>query len=188
MRKIILHFAVTLDGMVSNVEQWVSLNDEAMNDATADLDKVGAIIFGKNSYQPLVDYWIKAETSAESPAERAFAKKLNTMNKYVLSHGDVDLTWKNTELIRVKDANEFKQAIDRLKKAPGKDIWADAGEGVWRSFLENDLWDGLDMLVHPLIIGNGKPLLASMHTKAPLKLVFSKTYTDGVMNVRYEKS
>lgn len=25
MRKVFLHFAITLDGVVSNVEQWVSL-------------------------------------------------------------------------------------------------------------------------------------------------------------------
>ncbi len=35
MRKIILHFAVTADGMVSNVEQWVSLTDEALKDGSA---------------------------------------------------------------------------------------------------------------------------------------------------------
>ena len=49
------------------------------------------------------------------------------------------------------------------------------------------MWDALDMLVHPLVMGEGKPLLASLSTKAPLKLVYSKTYANGVMNVRYEK-
>lgn len=28
MRKLFLHFAVTADGIVSNVEQWVSFTDE----------------------------------------------------------------------------------------------------------------------------------------------------------------
>lgn len=35
MRKLFLHFAVTADGMVSNVEQWVSFTDEAMKDGSA---------------------------------------------------------------------------------------------------------------------------------------------------------
>jgi dihydrofolate reductase len=103
MRKIILHFAITLDGMVSNVEQWVALNDEAINDTGIYQDTLDAIIFGKNSYQPLVEYWTNAETASGSPAERRFAKSLNDMHKYVLSHGEVDLTWKNSELLRVKD-------------------------------------------------------------------------------------
>jgi dihydrofolate reductase len=187
MRKIILHFAITLDGMVCNVEQWVALDDEAIKDTGTYQDTLDAIIFGKNSYQPLVGYWTNAETASSSAAERIFAKSLNEMHKYVLSHGEVDLTWKNSELLRVKDGEAFKQAIMQLKNAPGKDIWADAGEGAWRSFLEYDLWDGLDMLVHPLILGHGKPLLAEFPSKIPLKLVYSKTYANGVMNLRYER-
>ena len=31
MGKIFLHFAMTADGMVSNVEQWVSFTEEALN-------------------------------------------------------------------------------------------------------------------------------------------------------------
>jgi riboflavin biosynthesis pyrimidine reductase len=70
---------------------------------------------------------------------------------------------------------------------PGKDITVDSGEGAWRSFLEHDLWDGIDMLVHPLVIGHDKPLFVSLPTKAPLRLVASKTYDNGVVNLRYEK-
>jgi dihydrofolate reductase len=187
MRKIYLHFAMTADGMVSNVEKWVSFTDEAMRDGSAWHDTVDAIIIGKNNYAPLAGYWQDAETSANSEAERAFAKKINGMHKYVLSHGDVELVWKNSELLRARDATTFKQEIARLKDMPGKDIAVDSGEGTWRSFLEHDLWDGIDMLVHPLVIGDGKPLFASMMTKAPLRLVESKTYDNGVVNLRYER-
>lgn len=187
MRKMILHFAVTLDGMTSEVEKWVSLDDEALYDSVPVLDTIDAIIFGKNSYAGLVPYWLEAETSSKSPAERAFAKKLNEFPKYVLSHGEVDLAWKNTQLLRVKDGKEFEQAVRRLKDAPGKDIWVDAGEGLWRSFLEHDLWDGLDMLVHPLFLGRGKPIFARITAQVPMKLVYGKTYANGVMNLRYDR-
>jgi hypothetical protein len=43
------------------------------------------------------------------------------------------------------------------------------------------------MLVHPLVIGNGTPLFDSMSIKVPLRLVESKTYNNGVVNLRYEK-
>jgi dihydrofolate reductase len=187
MRKIFLHFAVTLDGMVSNVEQWVSFTEEAMKDGSAWHETVDTIIFGKNNYAPLAGYWPSAETSANSAAERAFARQVNDMHKLVLLHGEVELVWKNSELLRVKDSAAFKQAIAQLKNLPGKNIAVDSGEGTWRSFLENDLWDGIDMLVHPLVIGNGKPLLASMSIKVPLRLVESKTYDNGVVNLRYER-
>lgn len=96
MRNVFLHFAITLDGMVSNVEQWVSLTDEAMKDGSAFHDTVDAIIFGHNNYAPLAAYWQQAETSANSVEERAFAKKINDMPKFVLAHGEVDLVWRNS--------------------------------------------------------------------------------------------
>ena len=187
MRKIYLHFATTADGMVSDVEQWVSFTDEAMKDGSAWHDTVDAIIFGNNNYAPLAEYWQKAETASDSAAERAFARKVNDMHKLVLSHDEVELVWKNSQLLRVKDSAAFKQAITQLKNMPGKNITVDSGEGTWRSFLENDLWDGIDMLVHPLVIGDGKPLFASMPIKVPLRLVESKTYANGVVNLRYER-
>ncbi|MCL4218895.1 MAG: dihydrofolate reductase family protein [Candidatus Hydrogenedentes bacterium] len=187
MRNLFLHFAITLDGMVSNVEQWVSISDEAMRDGSAYHDTMDAIIFGNNNYAPLAAYWQQAETAATSAAERAFAKQINDMQKFVLSHGAVELVWKNSELLRAEDSEAFKQAIARLKQMPGKDITVDSGEGAWRSFLEHDLWDGLDMLVHPVVMGHGKPLLASMPIQACLRLVASKTYDDGMMNLRYMK-
>jgi dihydrofolate reductase len=187
MRKLFLHFAVTADGIVSNVEQWVSFTEEAMQDGSAWHDTVETIIFGKNNYAPLAEYWQNAETSSNSAGERLFAKKINDIQKLVLSHGEVELVWRNSELLRAEDSAAFKQAIARLKDMPGKNIAVDSGEGTWRSFLDNDLWDGLDMLVHPLVIGNGKPLFDSIPMKAPLGLVESKTYDNGVVNLRYER-
>lgn len=187
MRKIFLHFAMTLDGRVSNVEQWVSLTDEAIADSSTYHDTFDALIFGKNTYAPLAAYWQQAETSSNSATERAFAQKINAIHKFVLSHGEVELVWKNSELLWVKDGEAFKQAIARLKTMPGQNIAVDAGEGTWRSFLEYDLWDGIDMLVHPLVSGQGQPLFGSIPTKAPLRLVKNKTYDNGVVNLRYER-
>ena len=82
MSKIFLHFAMTADGLVSNVEQWVSFTDEAMKDGSAFHDTVDAIIFG-NNYAPLAEYWQNAETASDSAAERAFARKVNDMHKLV---------------------------------------------------------------------------------------------------------
>ena len=76
MRKIFLNFAITADGIVSNVEQWVSFTEEATKDGSAWLDMVDTIIFGNNNYAPLAGYWQDAETSANSAEERALGPNL----------------------------------------------------------------------------------------------------------------
>jgi hypothetical protein len=74
-----------------------------MKDTSAYHDTVDAIIFGSNNYAPLAEYWQQAERSSTSAEERAFAKQVNDMQKFVLSHDEVELIWKNSELLRVKD-------------------------------------------------------------------------------------
>jgi riboflavin biosynthesis pyrimidine reductase len=46
-----------------------------------------------------------------------------------------------------------QEAFQNLRR-----LIVDAGEGAWRSLLEHDLWAGIYMLVHPLVIGNGNSL------------------------------
>jgi hypothetical protein len=135
MRKIFLHFAMTADGMVSNVEQWVSFTDEAMKDTSAYHDTVDTIIFGNNNYAPLAEYWQNAETSSNSAAERAFDRKVNDMHKLVLSHG----RWNSFGEIRNCCAPKIAQHSSRrlhgsrtcqakilqwiLARAPGGPFW-----------------------------------------------------------------
>ena len=187
MRKLFLHCAITLDGMVSTVEQWVGFTEEAMQDAQAYHDTMDTIIFGYNNYAGLAAYWQQAETTAATAGERAFAKQVNDMPKLVVSHHDVELVWKNSQLLLAPDSAAFKQAIAQLKAMPGGDITVDSGEGTWRSFLEQDVWDGLDLLVFPLVIGQGKPLWASLPAQAALRLTASKRYANGMVNLRYER-
>jgi len=51
----------------------------------------------------------------------------------------------------------------------------------------HDTVDVIIMLVHPLVIGNGTLLFDSMSIKVPLRRVESKTYDNGVVNLRYER-
>ena len=43
------------------------------------------------------------------------------------------------------------------------------------------------MMVHPLVIGDGIPLFDSMSIKVPLRLIASRPYDNGVVNLRYER-
>ena len=74
MRKLFLHFATTADGIVSNVEQWVSFTDEAMKDGSAFHDTVDTIIFGNNNYAPLAEYW-QAEPQVRATYKEIGAKQ-----------------------------------------------------------------------------------------------------------------
>ena len=49
-----------------------------------------------------------------------------------------------------------------------------------------DLVDELMIAVHPLILGNGKPLFEKIDLPKKLKLTDSKTYSTGLVQLFYE--
>jgi hypothetical protein len=53
MRKIILYMQISLDGVVSNVDQWMTLSDEIVEDALESYNTVDTIVVGSNTYPSL---------------------------------------------------------------------------------------------------------------------------------------
>jgi len=187
MRKITLKFQVSLDGVVSNADRWMYITDEVLEDSIEYYENLDAIIVGGNSYLPLAEYWQKAEQSSRSSLERNFARRINQISKLVLTHSEVDLVWNNSKLLLIKDSESFVQEIKRLKVTEGRDISVEAGKRTWQHFLEHDLWDGITMWVHPVIVGSGEPLFSAVPAKTALHLADSKIYRNGVIMLQYEK-
>lgn len=50
MRKVILTMQASLDGVVSDVEQWMTLSDEIIPDSLEYYNTLDAIITGGNTY------------------------------------------------------------------------------------------------------------------------------------------
>jgi dihydrofolate reductase len=95
MRKIILYLHISLDGVVSDSDKWMSFSDDILTDAIEYYETLDAVIFGSNTYPFLSDYWQTAEQSSNSPLEKEFAKRINDINKIVISRSPIQLTWKN---------------------------------------------------------------------------------------------
>ena len=78
-------------------------------------------------------------------------------------------------------SNDLKKTVTELKQAKGKDIWLFGGGELFRSLLELELVDAIEVAVIPVLIGDGLPLLPKSTGKAKLVLtnqrVFKKTGT-----------
>jgi dihydrofolate reductase len=48
------------------------------------------------------------------------------------------------------------------------------------------LVDEYHLLIHPVILGNGKPLFKGMSERHTLKLIRTEVFTNGVVLLRYE--
>jgi dihydrofolate reductase len=78
-----------------------------------------------------------------------------------------------------------KKFAQRLRAQPGKDIWMMGGGGLIASFLDEGEIDEFRLHVIPILIGEGIPLIQPRHRSIPLKLLSSKAFPDGVVELNY---
>lgn len=75
MRKVILYMQISLDGVVSNPEQWMTLSDDIISDAIDYYKSLDTVVFGSNTYPFMADYWPAAfwiERTIDQPLTWAF--------------------------------------------------------------------------------------------------------------------
>jgi dihydrofolate reductase len=177
---------VSLDGIVSDPEQWATITDEILADALEYYNTLDAIIVGSKSYTGLAKYWQNAETSSKSLLERTFARRINDIRKIVLSRSEIDLVWNNSELLVIRDNTSLVREIENLRNSDGKNISVEAGTKTWQLFLQNSLFDELVMFIQPVVAGQGTKLFDA-GAKMVLKLRNSRTYDGGIVKLHYQK-
>lgn len=179
-RKLFASMMVSLDGFIEGPDRELDwhLTGPAF-DAYCDemLDSVDLLVFGRVSYQGMVEYWPAAEVDpTATPEARAFARKMNQIPKVVLSTTLARATW-NARVIKDHVAEE----IGALKRLPGKSIAAFGGAAAIATLLEHGLVDELRLVVNPIVLGRGRPLFPSMARRIPLVLTRSTTLDTGAL-------
>jgi len=185
MGEIILTMQMSLDGIVSDEHKWMTLSEEIFEDYLEYYKTVDTIIVGRNTYASLADHWQQAENSSNS-LERAIAQKMNDIPKVVISHSDVALSWRNSELWLVHDKHSLAEKLEARKKEAGR-ISVESGVRTWQSFIEHGLYDELWLLVHPVIAAAGEHLFAWTVQQRSLQFINAKTYSNGVVGLHYKK-
>ena len=82
---------------------------------------------------------------------------------------------------------EPKRFVGELRKKKGKDIWLIGGGELTREFLKEDLVDELYLGIVPVLIGGGIPLFAAWFPQREFTLTESKTYSGGLIALKYER-
>lgn len=171
MRKIILGLAVTLDGFIegANGEYDWCFTDQDYG-MTEFLNSVDSVFYGRKSYEMMM--------KVGSPeGGNPWGDKKN----YVFSQ-----TWKNGgndfELV----TGDIEKEVKKIKEMKGKNIWLFGGASLTTTFLNANLVDELWLSVHPVLLGEGKLLFSGIKRRIKTKLSDTKTYSTGLVSLRYE--
>lgn len=178
-RKIILDLAVTLDGFIEGKNgeiDWCIMDAEM--GFTEFLDQIDTILYGRKSY----DLWGQFTPPIEetNDAEKELWESVHRKAKYVFSRA---LQAADSKAIFIND--HILEEMNKLKNMPGKDMWLYGGASLITTFIELGLVDEFRLSVHPVVLGEGKPLFTDVKQRLNLKLVHTKPFSSGVVQLIY---
>ncbi|MEP6562757.1 MAG: dihydrofolate reductase family protein [Nakamurella sp.] len=185
MRKIILMMSVSLDGYIAGPNgeiDWHRVDEEVHAHMNEQLSPMGMFLDGRITYQLMADFWPTADQDpAASKAIADFARIWRDMPKIVYSRTLQQADW-NTIVVHEVIADD----VLRLKETPGGDL-AVGGANLAATFLRLELIDEVRLYVNPIAIGGGIPLFP-VGEQIRLRLVDTRTFGNGVVLLRYERS
>jgi dihydrofolate reductase len=153
---------------------WViALTDaEDMGHITEVYSRATAFLFGRRTYEIYARSWGAIPEMRTSPVGVA----LNSRPKYVVSTTLTDPQWAGTSVI----TGDIATAIRDLKSRQDGELVVPGSGVLARWLLANTLVDQLDLLIYPVIIGQGTRLFPDSGPDIALDLVTSRNTSRGV--------
>jgi dihydrofolate reductase len=167
MRQVRFGGAMSLDGYIAGPNgeyDWIVMDPEI--DFTEMQSQFDTFLIGRKTFEAMAKM---GSDSRSSPGIR----------NIVLSR-----TLKPSDYPHVTIASDAGRLVHELRAQPGKDIAIFGGGELFRSLLEAELVDRVEVAVVPVLLGGGIPLLPPPASRAQLKLrkqrVYEKTGTIGL--------
>jgi dihydrofolate reductase len=183
MRKVILFNLITLDGFMAGPGgdiSWHNVDEEFNRFAIAQLDDVGALLFGRVTYDLMAGYWPTTGAVADDPE---VANRMNQLPKVVFSRTLDKAAWQNTRLV----TGDAVEAVSMLKQQPGKDLFVFGSANLAATLIQNDLIDEFRVMVNPVVLGRGTPLFQKIQQPLKLKLLKTKPFQNGNVLLYYQQ-
>jgi dihydrofolate reductase len=173
---------ISLDGVVEAPDQWhfPYFNDEMGAAVDHVFGQADTLLIGRVTYDSFAGAWPEREAAGGEDAE--FAKALGDARKIVVSHQQLEFTWRNSEQLE----GDLVEGVTALKNEPGdRHIAMSGSPSIARQLLAAGLLDELHLLQHPIVVRKGMRLFDEGESPIPLKLISSETFKTGVQNLVY---
>jgi dihydrofolate reductase len=153
---------------------WITpyADEEAMGFLNEVYGRADAFLLGKRTYEIFAASWGTWDDPGDSPIWTA----LNTRPKYVASTAPFDPEWANTTVL----SGDVVAAVEELKAQPGGELQVHGSGALVRSLLAAELVDEMNLLIVPVVVGQGTRLFPDAGPDAALELLGSRTTASGV--------
>jgi dihydrofolate reductase len=182
MRKIIFFNLTSLDGYFEGPDRdinWHNVDEEFNEFAIQQTGEFGVLLFGRVTYELMASYW---PTEAARRDDPMIAGLMNRLPKIVFSKTLEKAEWENTRLVR----DNIVEEVTKLKELPGKDIAIFGSSDLAVTLIDLGFIDEFRIMVNPVVLGEGKPILQGIKNKLELKLLKTRTFKSGNVLLYYE--
>src|SRR5947208_8868449 len=154
-------------------------DDETMTFIDQTYQRADAFLFGRRTYDLFAGYWgaeERAGAAAADPGNHPITDALNTKPKYVASTTLTDPQWADTTVL----SGDLAAAIGELKAKPAGELQVHGSGALIRWLLAHDLVDEINLLIVPVVLGQGARLFPDHGPDIALDLVDSRVTRKGV--------
>ena len=135
------------------------------------------LLLGRKTYDIFAGFWPTTGKDME------IGKIINSMNKYVASRTKDAVTWEKSVILKDDVAKE----VAKLKEQPGKNILVVGSGDFAQTLMRENLIDEFQLIVYPLVLGNGKRLFREGGPHQTFALSKSTPTTTGAVILEYAR-
>lgn len=171
--KLTTNQQISVDGVVEDNGRWVrsQFDSEAMTFVNDFYRRAEAFLFGRRTYDLFAGYW-----GVREDLENPIVGALNTKPKFVASDTLTDPQWAGTTVL----AGDLAEAIRELKAGPDGELQVHGSGTLTQWLLANGLVDELNLLIVPIVVGQGKRLFPESGPGLALELIESRPFPQGI--------
>src|SRR5713226_4981935 len=109
-------------------------------------------------------------------------ERMNSLRKFVFSTTLEKVSWNNTTLFK----GDLTMEVRKLKQEPGPNIVIMGSGSIVAQLADAGLIDEYQMVLNPLVVGNGRTLFEGVKKRLPMKLAKSRAFGNGNIVLFYE--
>lgn len=185
MRNIISFMHVSLDGFVAGPNgemNWINVDQEIFDHVGKRISETDTSLYGRVTYQMMEGYWpTAADKPNASKHDIEHSKWYSQVHKVVLSKTLNASELNNTTII----SNNIADSINAIKQNGDKEMLLFGSPTATHALMELNLIDGYWLFVNPVILGKGIPLFKSIKDETKLRLLNTKQFSCGVVELNY---
>ena len=171
-KKLILYIATSLDGYIAAPNDdlsFLSIVEKEGQDYGygSFLKTVDTVILGRKTYD-----WVMTNAGQLSYPD---------LKVYVITREKRESVG-NVEFY----SGDLEELVKKIKSEPGKNIFCDGGAQIVNQLLKFELIDEFVISVVPVLLGNGTKLFQDIMPTQNLKLIESKQFETGLVQLRYK--